>query len=30
MGTGAQEEGKGKHTEAVLCVGIDLLNQVGA
>ena len=28
IGTGAQEEGKGKHTEAVICVGIDMLNGV--
>ena len=28
IGTGAQEEGKGKHPEAVICVGIDLLNMV--
>lgn len=28
VGAGVQEEGEGKHTEAVLCVGIDILNSV--
>ena len=28
VGAGAQEEGEGKHTDAVICVGIDILNSV--
>ena len=28
VGAGAQEEGEGKHTESVICVGIDILNSV--
>lgn len=28
VGGGAQEEGKGKHSDSVICVGIDILNSV--
>ena len=28
IGAGEQKEGEGKHTDAILCLGIDILNSV--